>query len=140
MISLVPSLAAELKNFIIKHKKNKNEYIFNVPEKIHTIFKRDLEAAGIPYKSDDGRYADFHALRTSANTMLGCMDIPIKIRQLFMRHSDIRLTVGTYDDASLYVLSPIVEAFEKVDHFFKANIERKSEMVVKPENSVWYDI
>jgi len=140
LISLVPSLAAELKDFIIKHKKNKNEYIFNVPEKIHTIFKRDLEAAGIPYKSDDGRYADFHALRTSANTMLGCMDIPIKIRQLFMRHSDIRLTVGTYDDASLYVLSPIVEAFEKVDHFFKENIEQKSEMVVKPENSVWYDI
>jgi hypothetical protein len=57
-----------------------------------------------------------------------------------MRHSDIRLTVGTYDDASLYVLSPIVEAFEKVDHFFKGNIEQKSEMVVKPENSVWYDI
>ena len=38
------------------------------------------------------------------------------------------------------MLSPIVEAFEKVDHFFKANIEQKSEMVVKPENSVWHDI
>ena len=57
-----------------------------------------------------------------------------------MRHSDIRLTVGTYDDASLYVLSLIVEAFEKVDHFFKANIEQKSETIVKSGHSVWYDI
>jgi integrase len=140
LISLVPSLADEINDFIIKHKKNKNEHIFNVPDKIHTIFKRDLESAGIPYRSDDGRYADFHSLRTSANTMLGCMEIPIKIRQLFMRHSDIRLTVGTYDDASLYALSPIVEAFEKVDHLLKSNIEQKIDAVVKSENSGWYDI
>lgn len=116
LISLVPSLAVEMKNFIDKHNKKAVDYLFNVADKIHVIFKRDLEAAGILYQDADGRFADFHSLRTSANTMLGVMGIPVRIRQLFMRHSDIRLTTGTYDDDVLYNQLPIIEAFEQVDY------------------------
>ena len=43
--------------------------MFNVADKIHVVFKRDLEAAGFSCQDADNRYADFHALRTSANTI-----------------------------------------------------------------------
>ena len=48
----------------------------------------------------------------TANVMLGQAGIPARIRQLFMRHSDIRLTMATYDDESFLDLEPVVKAME----------------------------
>ena len=48
-------------------------------------------------------------------TMLGMAGIPPKLRQLFMRHSDIRLTTATYDDDSLYEMEPAIKALEALD-------------------------
>jgi integrase len=114
-ILLVPALADELRQWIADTSMKPTDLIFDVSDKMNKIFRRDLRAAGIAYRDDLGRYADFHALRHSANTMLGMAGIPPKLRQLFMRHSDIRLTTATYDDDSLYEMEPIIKAMEALD-------------------------
>lgn len=112
---LVPALADELRQWVADTGKKPTDALFIVSEKANKIFRRDLRAAGIAYRDDLGRYADFHALRHSANTMLGMAGIPPKLRQLFMRHSDIRLTTATYDDDSLYEMEPAIKALEALD-------------------------
>lgn len=63
-------------------------------------FQRDLNSAGIPYRDAQGRTADFHALsRMTPNTHMGQMGIGERVRQEFMRHSDLRLTSAVYTDA-----------------------------------------
>jgi integrase len=71
----------------------------------------DLERAGIPYRTSQGD-ADFHSLRMTCNVMLGQAVIPARVRQLFMRHSDIRLTMATYDDEAFLSLEAAVKAME----------------------------
>ena len=112
---LVPALAEELRQWIADAGKEPTDKLFTVSDKANKIFRRDLRAAGIPYRDGLGRYADFHALRHSANTMLGTAGIPPKLRQLFIRHSDIRLTTATYDDDSLYEMEPAIKALEALD-------------------------
>jgi integrase len=111
-VLLVPTLAEELRQWIADTGKKPADPLFIVSDKANKIFRRDLRAAGVAYRDDLGRYADFHALRHSANTMLGVAGIPPKLRQLFMRHSDIRLTTATYDDDSLYEMEPAIKALE----------------------------
>ena len=48
----------------------------------------------------------------TANVMLGQAGIPARVRQLFMRHGDIRLTMSTYDDTSFVDLEPVMKAME----------------------------
>ena len=114
-VLLVPALAEELRQWIADTGKKPTDRLFTVSGKANKIFRRDLRAAGVPYRDDLGRVADFHALRHSANTMLGVAGIPPKLRQLFMRHSDIRLTTATYDDDSLYEMQPVIKALEALD-------------------------
>jgi integrase len=114
-VLLVPALAEELRQWIADTGKKPTDLLFVVSEKANKIFRRDLRAAGIAYRDDLGRYADFHALRHSANTMLGTAGIPPKLRQLFMRHSDIRLTTATYDYETLYEMQPVIKALEALD-------------------------
>jgi integrase len=114
-VLLVPALAEELRQWVADTGKKPTDPLFIISDKANKIFRRDLRAAGIAYRDDLGRYADFHALRHSANTMLGVAGIPPKLRQLSMRHSDIRLTTATYDDATLYELEPVVKALEALD-------------------------
>jgi integrase len=73
--------------------------------------QKDLKVAGIPCHTSQGD-ADFHSLRMTSNVMLGQAGIPARIRQLFMRHSDIRLTMATYDDESFLDLEFAVKAME----------------------------
>jgi integrase len=64
-------------------------------------YKRDLKRAGIPYKDEQGRQADFHALRMAFGTYLQRAGVPIRTAMQLMRHSDIRLTANIYTDATL---------------------------------------
>ena len=57
---------------------------------------KDLEAAGIPYQDDEGRYRDFHALRSSFVTNLIRSGANAKITQNLARHSDPNMTLGVY--------------------------------------------
>lgn len=111
---LVPALADDLRAWVADERKGPDDRLFDVPTLIVPVLKRDLKRAGIDYKDGRGRYADFHALRKSAGTMLGVAGVPIRIRQLFMRHGDIRLTMQTYDDSDFSALEEAVKALEKL--------------------------
>ncbi|MHC4109433.1 MAG: tyrosine-type recombinase/integrase [Planctomycetota bacterium] len=66
------------------------------------MLKVDLEAAGIPYKDETGKYADFHALRHTFISSLDHPDISVKVAQSLARHSSVSLTLDTYTHPKLY--------------------------------------
>jgi integrase len=110
---LVPTFAGELTAWIKRTKKGSDELLFHVPQASVRIMQKDLNLAGIPYRTSQGD-ADFHSLRMTSNVMLGQAGIPARVRQLFMRHSDIRLTMSTYDDESFLDLECVVTALQKL--------------------------
>lgn len=110
---LVPSFAKELAEWITKTNKGPDDNLFYVPQTMVRIMRADLKRVGIPYRTSQGD-ADFHSLRMTANVILGLAGIPARVRQLFMRHSDIRLTMATYDDASYLDLEPTIKALENL--------------------------
>src|SRR5262249_7576128 len=66
--------------------------------------------AGLTYRDDEGRVADFHALRHSYITLLSRCGVNPKLAQELARHSDIRLTMNVYTHAALYDLAGAVES------------------------------
>ena len=56
----------------------------------------DLEAAGIPYKDDRDRVADFHALRASFVSGLVSSGANARVVQTMARHSSAELTLSIY--------------------------------------------
>ncbi|XHR28905.1 MAG: tyrosine-type recombinase/integrase [Chthoniobacteraceae bacterium] len=60
--------------------------------------RKDLAAAGIAYKDDQARQADFHALRGSLCTHLAVHGIDPHTRKEIMRHSELSLTLKNYTD------------------------------------------
>jgi hypothetical protein len=61
--------AEAIKNFV--GNKLPEARAFSIPDKTYLMLKEDLERAKIPYKDEQGRYADFHSLRhTDINLML----------------------------------------------------------------------
>lgn len=112
---LVPSLAEELRAWIADTGRKPEDTVFDVPTQVVPGMKLDLKRAGIEFVDAKGRRADLHALRKSANMMLGLAGVPVRVRQLFMRHSDIRLTMGVYDDAAMADMEEAVKALEKLD-------------------------
>ena len=67
-------------------------------------FRRDLKAAGIQYIDNNGRVADFHALRVTYSTFFALLGVSERVRMELNRHSDPRLTAYTYTDASMLPL------------------------------------
>ncbi|MDB5309123.1 MAG: integrase-recombinase [Gemmataceae bacterium] len=114
-ILLVPALAEEMKGWITDTGRKPGDHLFDVPTKVVPPMKLDLKRAGIEYRDEKGRFADFHALRKSAGTMLGVAGVPMRVRQLFMRHGDIRLTMSVYDDAAFSDMEEAVKALEKLN-------------------------
>jgi integrase len=112
---LLPGLAEELQQWVQNTGKEAADLLFDVPEKVNLIFLRDLKAAGIPVEDGKGGVAKFRSLRKSANVLLARAKVPLKIRQLFMRHGDVRLTAHTYDDSTLEEMAgSVMPAFEQV--------------------------
>jgi integrase len=56
------------------------------------LMQHDLKRAGIPYRTEDGRYRDFHALRSFISQLWDAGATP-PVAQRLARHSDIRLTM-----------------------------------------------
>ena len=92
----------ELDAWVKQTNRKPTDPLFTVPKNYLRNFKKDLRFAGIPYRDTQGRKFDFHALRKTCNVLMGIAKINPALRQKHMRHSDIRLTLETYDDASAY--------------------------------------
>jgi integrase len=81
--------------------------VFAIPShgaELLKAFKKDLAHAGIPYRDDLGRYADFHSLRKSLGTALRQAGVDVAVSRRLMRHSDVRLTLQVYNDDRLHDL------------------------------------
>ena len=63
-------------------------------------FREDLSRAGIVFLDESGRRMDFHSLRVTFGTMLALHHVPLTDAMHLMRHSDPKLTMKTYTDAS----------------------------------------
>jgi integrase len=97
-IPLLGNLAADLREWIKETSKSANEPVFWVPKELIKILKRDLAAAGIPYRDSHGRTLDVHALRHTTGTNLARAKVSPRLAQEFMRRRDIKLTLQTYAD------------------------------------------
>ena len=78
------------------------------------MLRVDLCAAGIPYRDDQGRVLDFHALRGCYVTMLQRSGVHPKLAQELARHSDIRLTMQVYTHLRLHDLAGAVESLPRL--------------------------
>lgn len=90
---------------------------FNIPNRDYTaeMMRFDLEAAGIPYKDEAGRYADFHSLRHTFGTSLAAAGVHPKVAQDLMRHSTIGLTMDIYTHTALASRSEALAALPDLD-------------------------
>jgi integrase len=85
-----------------------NERVFKRGMPDMDTFRKDLAGAGIQYIDNQGRFADFHALRTTFSTLLAMVGVAERIRMELNRHSDPKLTAHTYTDASMLPLSAAI--------------------------------
>src|SRR5207249_4069426 len=85
-----------------------NEPVFRRGIPDMDTFCKDLARAGIPYRDNEGRFADFHALRMTFSTLLAFVGVAERIRMELNRHSDPNLTAHTYTDASMLPLSSAI--------------------------------
>ncbi|HSQ20543.1 MAG TPA: hypothetical protein VLR92_09220, partial [Blastocatellia bacterium] len=85
-----------------------NERVFERGMPDMDTFRKDLAAARVPYIDNEGRFADFHALRMTFSTLLAQLGVAERVRMELNRHSDPRLTAYTYTDASMLPLSGAV--------------------------------
>jgi len=70
-----------------------------------STLRRDLKTAGISYVDDSGRRVDFHAFRVTLATLLAIAGVPLAEIARIMRHSDPKLTMKIYTDATKWDLS-----------------------------------
>lgn len=112
-ILLVPSLASDLKNWIVESGKSSSDLLLRVPGAIQMskLHKVHMKAAGLPYEVD-GKFADFHSLRMAGNVLLRQAGVAAKERQLFLRHGTLALTTETYDDEDATEMGSVVRALQ----------------------------
>jgi integrase len=80
------------------------QFVFNgkVP-RVKTL-RKDLSFACIVFIDESGRRLDFHALRNTFGTLLAVNHVDIVEASHLMRHSDPKLTMKIYTDASQLAL------------------------------------
>lgn len=86
------------------------------------MMKRDLAAAGLPYRDDDGLFADFHANRAAFITNLIESGVHIFRAQRLARHSDPK-TTAIYDKSDQTKLAKEVEKLASPPKLVSDSIE-----------------
>ncbi len=99
VLALHPQLADALRAARPTHAKADQCVVSVVPSM--KALSADLKYAGIEYGDERTGYVDLHALRTTLSTMMAAAGMSQRARQAHMRHTDPRLTEGTYMDEAL---------------------------------------
>jgi len=109
VLPLRPDTAAELGAFLAV--KSPAAQAFRPPKgKLARMLRADLEAAGIPYRDESGRVADFHSLRHTFVTNLANSGVHPKVAQALARHSTVTLTMDRYSHTYMGEQSEAVAA------------------------------
>ncbi|MBI4719033.1 MAG: tyrosine-type recombinase/integrase [Planctomycetes bacterium] len=95
-IPLRPATAVDLAGFLGCKAPTAPVFRMPRPELVVQMFRADLEAAGIPYRDDAGRVADFHSLRKSFASMLLRSGVDVRTARDLMRHATINMTADVY--------------------------------------------
>ena len=90
------STAHELRPFLANKHPRTNIFNLPRPEKVVVMLRADLEAAGVQYRDDADRVADFHSLRKSFATLLLRAGVDVRTARDLMRHSTIQMTADVY--------------------------------------------
>lgn len=116
-IGLIPSLVTELRSWVGDTERMAKDKLLTVPEKanLSKIHRRLLKLAGIAYKDEEDRYADFHSLRKAANVLLRKAGIELKDRMTFLRHGSASMTDIIYEDENQTDKAGILAALMKAD-------------------------
>jgi integrase len=107
-ITLRPELVEALRRFRPELSQPFEWAFRGVVPRVPT-FKKDLEAAGIPFEDEHGRRVDLHALRKTFGTMLAVNGVPLRVAMELMRHSESKLTEKVYTDATHLPLRPAMQ-------------------------------
>jgi integrase len=108
---LTRDLTDELRRWVADTGKRPRDPVVYVPSlgNLSCIHRAQLKAAGIDHKDAEGRVADFHSLRKTANVLPRLAGVPLKERQLFLRHGKAQLTDEVYEDANWSSLEAIAK-------------------------------
>ena len=95
-LPLRPEIAAMLRTYL--GGLLPNAPVFRMPDSTHTarMIRADAKAVGIPYQDENGRFADFHALRHTFITNLASSGVHPTVAKALARHSTITLTMDRY--------------------------------------------
>jgi len=105
-LPLRSDMAEELRK--VQGEVSDNDRVFPSIPSIY-IHRKYLAAAGISWRDEDGRQADFHALRHTYGTLLSKAGVAPRVAMELMRHTDMRLTMKTYTDPRIFDLAGAVE-------------------------------
>jgi len=114
-VDLVPEIAEALKEYRPAHW-SAADLVFPQGIPRASRLKVDAECVGIAYQDEQGRYADFHALRYTWATFLQRNGVTQRVAMKLMRHSDIKLTAKVYTDETQL---PIYDAIQKLPRLEK---------------------
>ncbi|MCY2986482.1 MAG: hypothetical protein NTY19_01225 [Planctomycetota bacterium] len=78
------------------------------------MLRDDLVDAGIEPVDDDGRVVDFHGQRTTFITGLARAGVVPAMAQQLARHSDIKLTMGTYTRLTMQEMAAAVGTLPEI--------------------------
>lgn len=122
VLPLKQSTAIRLRQHLLS--KSADLPAFNVPSQPHLMIKKDLERAGIQYRTEEGT-AHFHAQRHNFATALDVAAKTAKTAQTLMRHSDPRLTLNIYTHGVAAHERAAIEALPDLSYSDDTNKERK---------------
>lgn len=110
------ALAQALKEYTKGRKPD--ELLFgDLPPKydVAAMLRKDLKAAGICYRNQEGKVVDFHALRHTYATNLARAGIHPKLAMALLRHSDINLTMAYYTHVNIKEMSASLDSLPNLD-------------------------
>lgn len=116
VIPLVTGLVAELHDWVLG--KGGEDTLMPVPNRqsLRRLHLAHLKMAGIPYRTVKG-HADWHSLRKTVNTFLRRKKVPLRQRQMFLRHSAADLATSRYDDERLGDMADAIRQLERLWQF-----------------------
>ena len=95
------------------------------------MLRKDLEAVGIPYQDENGRYADFHAQRHTFISNVGRSGATVKETQILARHSTSALTLDVYSHIGLYDERRAIEKLPQLHNADRKNAEKNRAVALK---------
>lgn len=81
-----------------------------------------MEKAGIAFEDEQGRRADFHALRHTYGSQLAKAGVAPRVAMSLMRHTDMRLTMNVYTDPRIFDMAGAVAMLPTFDRTDRSQV------------------